>query len=149
MANLKTETGRPKIFTSNFEETLTPEEKLWKAVLYQGVFECLSFRYNALPLTDAERLETRKWINLDNEDFKEVCERAGFNYKYIFNRIRKVIEKDELETKIQINPMVAKAILSGTKSNSCTNSYESSHIDRQDSRVRRTKTKTICRNGGF
>jgi hypothetical protein len=114
MANSKTETGRPKIFTSNFEEKLTPEEKLWKAVLYQGVFECLSFRYNALPLTDAERSETRKWINLDNEDFIEVCERAGFNPKYIYDRIRKVIKNDELETKIQINPMVAKTICSRT-----------------------------------
>jgi hypothetical protein len=114
MANSKTESGRPKIFTSNFEEKLTPEEKLWKAVLYQGVFECLSFRYNALPLTDTERKETKKWINLDNKDFKEVCERAGFNHKYIYDRIRKVIKNNELETKIQINPMVAKTICSRT-----------------------------------
>jgi hypothetical protein len=117
MANLKTETGRPKIFTSNIDKNLTPEEKLWKAVLYQGVFEALSFRYNALPLTDTERKETRKWINLDNEDFKEVCNNAGYHPRYIYNRIRKVLENNELETKIQINPMVKETICSRTEPN--------------------------------
>jgi hypothetical protein len=43
MANLKTEAGRPKIFSSDVDKDATPEEKLWKAVLYQGVFEALSF----------------------------------------------------------------------------------------------------------
>lgn len=116
MANLKTETGRPKIFTSNIEETNTPEEKLWKAVLYQGVFEALSFKYNALPLTDTERKITRTWIDINNPDFQEVCENAGYSATYIYNRIRKVLRNNELETEIQINPMVAKTICSGTRS---------------------------------
>jgi hypothetical protein len=55
MANLKTEAGRPKIFSSDVDKDATPEEKLWKAVLYQGVFEALSFRHNAIPLTDQEK----------------------------------------------------------------------------------------------
>jgi hypothetical protein len=116
MANLKTETGRPKIFTSNIEDTQTPEEKLWKAVLYQGVFEALSFRYNALPLTDAERKITRTWIDPNNPDFQEVCENAGYSAMYIYNRIRKVLKNNELETEIQINPMVAEAICSRARS---------------------------------
>ena len=130
MANLKTETGRPKIFTSNIEDTQTPEEKLWKAVLYQGVFEALSFRYNALPLTDTERKITRTWINPNNPDFQEVCENAGYSATYIYNRIRKVLKNNELETEIQINPMVAETICSGTESNPCTDSYESSNTHR-------------------
>jgi hypothetical protein len=75
MANLKTEAGRPKIFSSDVDKDATPEEKLWKAVLYQGVFEALSFRHNAIPLTDQEKKTTRIWIDLNNTDFKEVCEK--------------------------------------------------------------------------
>jgi len=115
MANLKTETGRPKIFTSNIEDYISPEEKLWKAVLYQGVFEALSFRYNALPLTDTERKITRTWINPNNPDFKEVCENAGYSATYIYNRIRKVLINKQLDNSIQINPVVVDSILERNK----------------------------------
>ena len=117
MANLKTEAGRPKIFSSDVDKDATPEEKLWRAVLYQGVFEALSFRHNAIPLTDTEKKERLSWLKLDNPDFLEVCENAGYNARYIYKQIRKVIKNNELETKVQINPMVAKTILSGTESN--------------------------------
>ena len=117
MANLKTEVGRPKLFVVEVETRQTPEEKLWKAVLYQGVFESLTFGYNALPLTDTEKRERASWLKLDNPDFLEVCENAGYSARYVYNKIRKVIKNNELETKVQINPMVAKAILSGTESN--------------------------------
>jgi DNA-binding CsgD family transcriptional regulator len=130
MANLRTKEGRPKLFACEVEDSKTPEQKLWLSVLYQGVFEALTFKYNALPLTDTERKETKKWIDLDNQDFKEVCENAGFSPYYVYNQIRKVIKNNELETKIQINPMVAKTIISGTESNPCTDSYESSNTDR-------------------
>jgi hypothetical protein len=47
MANLKTEAGRPKIFSSDVDKDATPEEKLWKAVLYQ---ECLKhYRLDIMP----------------------------------------------------------------------------------------------------
>ena len=117
MVSSRTNAGRPKLFQVEVETTQTPEEKLWKAVLYQGVFESLTFGHNALPLTDTEKRERLSWLKLDNPDFLEVCENAGYNARYIYKQIRKVIKNNELETKVQVNPMVAKTILSGTKSN--------------------------------
>ena len=117
MASSKTNAGRPKLFQVEVETRQSPEEKLWKAVLYQGVFESLTFRHNALPLTDIEKKERLSWLKLDNPDFLEVCENAGYSARYVYKQIRKVLKNNELETKIQINPMVAKAILSGTESN--------------------------------
>jgi hypothetical protein len=117
MANLKTNAGRPKLFSIDVEVEQSPEEKLWKAVLYQGVFESLTFRHNALPLTDTEKKERLSWLKLDNPDFLEVCENAGYSARYVYKQIRKVLKNNELETKIQINPMVKKTILSGTESN--------------------------------
>ena len=117
MANLRTKEGRPRLFAVDVDIKQSPEEKLWKAVLYQGVFESLTFGYNALPLTDAEKRERSSWLKLNNPDFLEVCENAGYSARYVYNKIRKVIKNNELETKVQINPMVAKTILSGTESN--------------------------------
>ena len=117
MANLRTKEGRPRLFAVEVETTQSPEEKLWKAVLYQGVFESLTFRHNALPLTDTEKKERLSWLKLDNPDFLEVCENAGYSARYVYKQIRKVLKNNELETKVQINPMVKKAICSGTESN--------------------------------
>ena len=111
MANLKTEAGRPKLFSSDVDKDATPEEKLWKAVLYQGVFEALSFRHNAIPLTDQEKKTTRTWINLNNTDFKEVCENAGYNPIFIINKIKKILISKQLDSSIKINPVVADSIL--------------------------------------
>jgi hypothetical protein len=112
MANLKTEAGRPKIFSSDVDKDATPEEKLWKAVLYQGVFEALSFRHNAIPLTDQEKKTTRIWIDLNNTDFKEVCENAGYDPIFIINKIKKVLTSNTIRfIQLGINPVVANSIL--------------------------------------
>ena len=52
---------------------LTPEEKLWKAVLSQGVYEACSKKYNALPLTYGEMRSALEWIDMYNKDFRDVC----------------------------------------------------------------------------
>jgi len=111
MASSRTNAGRPKLFQVEVETTQTPEEKLWKAVLYQGVFEALSFRHNAIPLTDQEKKTTRSWINLNNTDFKEVCENAGYDPIFIINKIKKVLTSKQFDSSIEINPVVANSIL--------------------------------------
>ena len=61
----------------------TPEEKLWKAVLSQGVYEACSEKYNALPLTFGEYRSAIEWADLSNRDFCMVCQLAGYDPKYI------------------------------------------------------------------
>ena len=78
MVNLKTDQT----------DTLTPEQKLWKAVLAQSVWDSLFGDYRSLQ-TDTERKDSKEWLNIDNENFKQVCENAGFNYKFVFNLLKK------------------------------------------------------------
>ena len=111
MASSKTNAGRPKLFQVEVETRQSPEEKLWKAVLYQGVFESLTFRHNALPLTDTEKKERLSWLKLDNPDFLEVCENAGYDPIFIINKIKKVLTSKQLDNSIEINPIVANSIL--------------------------------------
>ena len=75
---------------------LTEEQKLWKAVLAQAVYESCTNFYQALPLTLREKKECRKWINLNNPDFNDVCEKAGYNAIYIYQKALKLMEKGEV-----------------------------------------------------
>ena len=55
------------------ERKLTPEQKLWKAVLSQGVYEACSKKAQALPLTYGEMRSAFEWVDLSNRDFCTVC----------------------------------------------------------------------------
>ncbi len=73
------------------EEQRTPEEKLWKAVLSQGVYEACTKRHQALPLTYAEMKSTINWIDLSNKDFLMVCSLAGYDPNYVYRKALKKV----------------------------------------------------------
>jgi len=76
-----------------FEHKLTPEQKLWKAVLSQGVYEACSKRAQALPLTYGEMRSALEWIDLSNKDFCIVCAFAGYDPRYILRKAKNKINK--------------------------------------------------------
>ena len=71
-----------------FEHKLTPEQKLWKAVLSQGVYEACSKKAQALPLTFGEMRSALEWVDLSNGDFIQVCIYAGYDPAYIFRKAK-------------------------------------------------------------
>jgi len=84
------------------ETNLTAEQKLWKAVLSQAIYEACTNWYQGVPLTITEKAQARRWINLNNPDFLEVCEKAGYNPEYICYKAKQLErKKDELATKVQ------------------------------------------------
>ena len=77
------------------EHKKTPEERLWKAVLSQGVYEACSRRSQALPLTYGEMRSALEWVDLGNRDFIQVCMFAGYDPAYIYRKAKgKVNEKN-------------------------------------------------------
>ena len=70
----------------------TPEERLWKAVLSQGVYEACTKRYQALPLT-GEMRSALEWVDLSNKDFIQVCVFAGYNPAYIYRKAKDKVNK--------------------------------------------------------
>ena len=79
------------------EHKKTPEERLWKAVLSQGVYEACSRRSQALPLTYGEMRSAFEWVDLSNRDFIQVCVYAGYDPAYIYRKAKgkiKVYEKN-------------------------------------------------------
>ena len=75
------------------EHKLTPEERLWKAVLSQGVYEACSKRAQALPLTLGETASAFQWIDLGNRDFIQVCIYSGYDHAYIYRKTKGKINK--------------------------------------------------------
>jgi|TARA_R100000995_G_C3408844_1_gene88382 hypothetical protein len=75
------------------ERKLTPEQKLWKAVLSQGVYEACSEKHRTLPLTYGEMRSALEWIDLSNRDFRIVCQFAGYNPGYILRKAKNKINK--------------------------------------------------------
>ncbi len=75
------------------QRKLTPEEKLWKAVLSQGVYEACSKKYSALPLTYGEMRSALEWMDIANGDFCSVCQMAGYDPRYILRKAKNKINK--------------------------------------------------------
>tara|TARA_R100001015_G_C4459311_1_gene46759 strand:+ start:160 stop:426 length:267 start_codon:yes stop_codon:yes gene_type:complete len=75
------------------EHKNTPEEKLWRAVLSQGVYEACSKKAQALPLTYGEMRSALEWIDLTNRDFIQVCIFAGYDPAYIYRKAKGKIKR--------------------------------------------------------
>ena len=75
------------------EHEKTPEQKLWKAVLSQGVYEACSERAQALPLTYGEMRSALEWVDLGNRDFIQVCIYAGYDPGYIFRKAKNKVKR--------------------------------------------------------
>jgi len=75
------------------EHKITPEQKLWKAVLSQGVYEACSKKAQALPLTFGEMRSALEWVDLSNRDFVQVCIFAGYDPAYIFRKAKNLVRK--------------------------------------------------------
>jgi len=73
------------------EHKLTPEQKLWKAVLSQGVYEACSKKAQALPLTFGEMRSALEWVDLGNRDFIQVCVFAGYDPAYIYRKAKNLV----------------------------------------------------------
>jgi hypothetical protein len=76
------------------EHKLTPEQKLWKAVLSQGVYEACSKKAQALPLTYGEMRSALEWVDLGNRDFIQVCIYAGYDPAYIYRKAKTKINRE-------------------------------------------------------
>ena len=75
------------------EQKITPEQKLWKAVLSQGVYEAGSERAQALPLTYGEMRSALEWVDLGNRDFISVCIYAGYDPAYILRKAKNKVKR--------------------------------------------------------
>ena len=70
---------------ANIEESLglCAEERLFVAVLSQAVHDAFSVHVPSL-----ERRQAQAWLMSNNRDFRDICEYAGRDSKYVFKKIK-------------------------------------------------------------
>lgn len=67
------------------------EKCLWKAVVCQAIDDATS-NSKKRPKKYAKNIAI-KWLIEDNDDFKAVCDLAGYNYKDVQKSVKKLIKK--------------------------------------------------------
>jgi len=66
-----------------------PEKRLFIAVLSQAVHDAFSTHVPKL-----EKRQAQAWLMGNSKDFKEICELSGRNSRYVLEKIRRRILKD-------------------------------------------------------
>ena len=71
------------------ERHLTPEQEMWIAVLARAVHDA----FGSLDYLEASHAIA--WFKSNSKDFKDVCEYAGRNPKYVHDKLIKEVTKRE------------------------------------------------------
>jgi hypothetical protein len=75
---------------------LIPEQKLWKAVLCQMLYDALSdFENKAMSFHEKKLAEN--WFLNKSKDFFDVCNNAGFDPMYIHEKVKKLLNLKRLK----------------------------------------------------
>ena len=68
------------------------EIALWKAVILQAMVDLQSI--SKKKIANTFRIKALMWFNLKNEDFLTVCNYAGLDPKYVYEKAMKVKEEN-------------------------------------------------------
>lgn len=63
---------------------INAERQLWQAVLYQALLDAL--RPITKSFKESERKEAIEWININNPDFIDVCQKADMNPSSVYEK---------------------------------------------------------------
>jgi len=78
------------------DRDIISEQKLWRAVLCQMLYDALSdFENKAMNKNEKEAAE--RWFIYKTKDFVDVCTYAGFDADYIYNKVNKLINLKKLK----------------------------------------------------
>jgi hypothetical protein len=77
------------------EKNVLPEQKLWRAVLCQALYDALSDFKNQMLIED-DRQDARYWFRDKPRSFHEVCRNAGFDPNYVHQKVKKLMNLKNL-----------------------------------------------------
>ncbi len=82
------------------DKFIISQRALWRAVILQAIIDIL----NTSVRTEHKiaKLEAKKWIFTDNEDFKYVCLMSGYKINYIRKKVMEIMRKN-LQSRITLN----------------------------------------------
>jgi hypothetical protein len=86
----------------------SPEQRLWKAILAQAVYDALFEREIT---KKGERRDARDWFLFKTKSFYETCRNAGFDPNYVYEKMKKKILNQKMIWKMQKHGQRKSAIL--------------------------------------
>jgi hypothetical protein len=78
------------------DRNATPEQRLWKAVLAQMLYDALSNFENKFINKDEKRA-AEFWLTHKTKDFVDVCTNAGFDPDYVIKKSKQLISLKNLK----------------------------------------------------
>jgi hypothetical protein len=72
------------------EKDFLPEQKLWRGVLCQALYDALSDFRNQM-ITDEDKQDAKYWFRDKPKDFYVVCRNAGFDPGYVHDKVKKLL----------------------------------------------------------
>ena len=100
---------------------ITPERKLFIAVLSQAVHDAFSSHVPKL-----EKQQAQAWLMGNSKDFRDICELSGRDSRYVFEKIRRKILKDNgwnVNTSLRTQPRRRRQMREINKKHLTGNSY--------------------------
>ena len=90
-----------KVLQSNLnvqmeDRDIIPEQKLWRAVLCQMLYDALSSFENKV-MSPHEKKLAENWFLNKSKDFYDVCNHAGFDPMYIHEKVKKLLNLKKLK----------------------------------------------------
>jgi hypothetical protein len=74
----------------------TPEQRLWRAVIGQVMYDLLT-DYSNNYITNDEKQLAEYWVSHKHKDFVDVCRNAGFDPDYLYKRIHNLLNLKKLK----------------------------------------------------
>jgi len=78
------------------EKDFLPEQKLWRAVLCQALYDALSNFRNQM-ITDEDKEDAKFWFRDKPKNFYTVCRNAGFDPNYVHEKVKKLMNLKSLD----------------------------------------------------
>jgi hypothetical protein len=76
------------------EQVKSPEQRLWRAVLAQAMYDLLSETRDLDD--DGHRMLAECWISHKHKNFIDVCRNAGFDPNYVFDKAQRLLKLRKL-----------------------------------------------------
>jgi hypothetical protein len=108
---------------NDIEVYMNQNRSLWRAVILQTIIDILN--NSSRTENKIAKIEAKQWVFYDNDDFKQVCNLAGYNIKYVRKKIMEIMRQN-LISKIVINKIHREEKFSSFVNDNCfdNNFYE-------------------------
>ena len=97
---VESKTSQDSKDNENFDKVKSSNKALWRAVILQSIIDILN--NSSRTENKIAKLEAKKWIFSDDEDFQYACQMAGYKMEFVRYKVLNIMRKN-LKTRVILN----------------------------------------------